>query len=213
MSSLADLQRAKLLDELGLDEGAYSQADLELMLADRVSRIGPRKYDSGRYFFPEYFGTFSTNAVTTGTIYFVPFVVHDYVTVDQICVEVTTGGAGSSVHLGLYDTTEDGRPGDKIVAPASVSDGATIANIASDIDDIELAPGLYWGAVVSVAGSPSTMRGYAAGVNPNIMPTTWSGSGTPTYYTMTGQTSLPATANASVAAGTGIVPRMALRIV
>lgn len=96
-----------------------------------------------------------TKTATLNDLFAYPFIVNKTHTFSEIGVNVTTGGAGSAVRLGIYADDGAGYPGALMQDYGTVaSTGTGTAEIAISLD---LDPGLYWLCVAAQGGSAPTL--------------------------------------------------------
>jgi hypothetical protein len=149
--SLADLQRAWLLKQLGLTSANLTEADLQTALYSAqngwLGQSNNYPLAVGRYYSPSEDVTVGTLTMVLNRMWAVPFNVGRQVTLDRIGLEVTVAGtAGNVIRLGIYDT-QAGLPGNRILDAGTVP-GDAIATPEIVINQA-LSPGLYWLAAVS----------------------------------------------------------------
>lgn len=158
-------------------------------------------------------GNSTAGAVTLNRVYFVPFLLSNPLTIDQIGFEVTTGGsAGSILRAGVYGAGEDGLPGDLLFADPSTVDGTSIAEKTVNAS-VVLPPGRIYLAVVAQVAAP-TMRVTNSNSNAShiISPTLTIAMQTAggVYFQDAVTGALPATA--VVGGSTTTYPRVAARV-
>lgn len=108
----------------------------------------------------------TTGALTANRLYAIPFIVTKVMTVDQMSINVTTLGSGSSVRVGIYADNGNNYPGALVVDGGSVSTATLGVKTYTAGLPATLDAGLYWLAIVSNATAP-TIRSFAvASLNP-----------------------------------------------
>ena len=134
----------------------------------------------------------TTSTPPNGELRWAPFYVPNSVTIDQLTAEIATAGStGALARLGLAPDNA-GQPGALLVdagtAAATASGGVAITLAATRL----LAPGWYWGGVVT-QGAPATLPVMRAlnGALPGCPLTAGSSAGTWVQTAVTG--ALPAT--------------------
>jgi len=140
----------------------------------------------------------TTFAVTSGRLYYAPFFVGRETTIDQVGCEVTTAGAGSTVHAGIYGAQMVSgveHPG-ALLASMSADGGTTGMKSGSISPAITLQPGQwYWTAMLATGGTAPAVRAIAATA---FWPVLNLSSVTPVSYIHTsGHSALPSTAPTS----------------
>ena len=104
---------------------------------------GFRKWWSGWYYGPEAgtYTTFSTNP-SQQTQHWVPIWVPKTADIDRIGLEITTGGAGPTVTLMIYNSTADDAPGNLVLTAGTIDPSTTgFKEIAISQS---LTAGLWW---------------------------------------------------------------------
>lgn len=143
--------------------------------------------------------TTATQAITANVVRYCPIYVVTQITIDQLAIEVTSAGAGSTTaRLGIYQMGTDGQPGSLVVDAGTVAvDGNGVKTVS--VNTI-LTPGRYLTALNS-DGAP-TLRavrggGYLMGYNTALgaTPGISAPNGAQTYGTF------PSTGTAWTAAG------------
>jgi hypothetical protein len=211
--SLADLWRAWLLKQLGVNSATATEADLEAaMLAAQSGWAGVatnRAYAVGRYYGPSTDVSVGTVATVLNRMWLVPFDVGRQITLDRIGIEITVAGTTANVvRLGIYGTAA-GLPSNRILEAGSV-DGTAVAFPELAISQT-LTPGLYWLAVVSQVGTPCEVRALGGASIPYIGHTANPGSTNYRSYRVDSITgALPASIASPVADGSA--PRPLVRI-
>ena len=166
MPSLADLERAWLLSQLGLASSTLTESDLLMMLYTQQGGVGGGglasnvNYSTGRYYGPS--EDVSSGVLTTviDRCWVVPFEVGKTTTFDRIASEVTiVGSGGNTLRMGVYRTT-NGLP-DALALDAGTSDASILGAFEKAIN-LQLTPGLYWLAMVSNVGVPAEVRALGA---------------------------------------------------
>lgn len=213
MPSLADLQRAWLLRQLGLTSSLLTEADLQTaMLSNGFSGNGVgsnRAFSIGKYYAAGDANALSVNALVLNALYFMPFEVGKTSRFDRIACEVTTaGGAGALCRLGIYDTGTDGMP-NNLVVDAGTIDGNVVA-AAELVINQSLNTGLYWLAIVAQVAAAS-VRSAATAVSPyigqSVLPT--GGTALSSYRLAGVAGALPA--SAAGATGNAVPPKLYVR--
>lgn len=87
---------------------------------------GFRKWWSGWYYGPEA-GTYTTISTNPSqqTQHWVPIWVPKTADIDRIGMEITTGGAGPTVTLAIYDSTADDAPGNLVLTAGTIDPSTT----------------------------------------------------------------------------------------
>lgn len=136
------------------------------------SRFGPVP-GQGLYVAGSLYGTpcatGGTRTVANGSLYFFPIIIDGTTaTADALCINVLTGVASSTVHLYLVSSSATtGRPtaASTVLAKASnVSTASSSTRVVAAFDSsatASLTRGTYWGAIHSIAGTP-TLRAAAS---------------------------------------------------
>lgn len=160
-SSLADIKRAWLLRMLGLSEAAQTQADLETSLYNQNAGIATnRVLKTGRFYVTEGYGASANATLTLNNLYLMPFSVGKKVTALSIACNVSVaGGAGNTVRMGIYSST-DGVPETLVLGTDAVA--STTTGIKSVAINQSLDPGLYWLGVVGQGGTAGSGSSLAA---------------------------------------------------
>jgi hypothetical protein len=113
-------------------------------------------YNAGRYYGGSFAAGTSTGAtISTGTVYYIPFVVFTAGRFDRICFRYTTasGSAGSLARCGIY-TDNRGVPGSLIIDGGTfATDTAAVAAPEITISAVSLGAGLYWVALIEDTNS------------------------------------------------------------
>lgn len=101
----------------------------------------------------------------SGRLDMVPFIPSRTITVDQISIEVTTGGAtGSQARVGIYSANSDGTPNALLTGQGTLLDVATTtgARTSAVSPSLTLSAGvLYWLAVMH--SNNAQLRAFAVG--------------------------------------------------
>ena len=113
--------------------------------------------------------TGSSRTVANGSLYFFPIIIDGTTaTADALCINVLTGVGSSTVHLYLVSSSATtGRPtaASTVLAKASnVSTASSSTRVVAAFDSsatASLTRGTYWGAIHSIAGTP-TLRAAAS---------------------------------------------------
>ena len=106
----------------------------------------------GLYYIPSNITATGGQALVSGDLGAVPFILAAGATLDSIGVNVTSGAAGSTVRLGIYDD-DTGYPGDLVLDAGTVDTATTGVKEASISQVLEV--GRYWLAAVAQGGTPS----------------------------------------------------------
>jgi len=100
-----------------------------------------RRFPSSRYFGQEPYSP-ATNTQVAGTAYVVPIYIPTTKGFNQIAIDVTALGAGSTIDLGLYGSTDADQPFG-LIADFGTVDSTTVAFKTITISQL-LTPGWYW---------------------------------------------------------------------
>lgn len=137
-----------------------SDADVENAL--KLIKIGPpqARHRVGGFYGPDG-GSISTLTLTEDVMVATPIQWDQFAVVEEIGVDVTTQGSEGNLYVALYADRGDGYPGEAIHRSAALAVTTGFKSTASL--DIELPPGLYWGAVVcnQVTTTVATVRSVA----------------------------------------------------
>ena len=136
------------------------------------------KVRTGQYLTPFWVGTVATGnaALVANQLYATALLIPRDMTLDRICFEVTTAGAGGTkARLGIYNDGTDLYPGALLVDAGEVAVDTT--GLKTIIISQALTKGIYWLAVVT-DGTPKT---YYETEVPNIL-----GDSTSLYRTRAG---------------------------
>lgn len=119
-----------------------------------------------RYYTSPSTGTALTTATfAANTLYAMPLVLENAVTIDQMLINVTTQAAGSNVRVGIYDDNNN-LPDQLVVDCGAIASTSTGVKTYTTNLPRSLPPGLYWLAAVSSSSSVA-IRGFAvAGLIP-----------------------------------------------
>jgi hypothetical protein len=122
-----------------------------------------RAWRAGRFYAQRREIPGGTITLTADTLYGIPFAVHSWAAIDRIAVEVTTLDGGSAIRLGLYaeSLTVRGEPGVLLEDLGTVSSGTTGIKSLTISPTRNLAPGLYFIAVIS-SSAVTALRAYTA---------------------------------------------------
>jgi hypothetical protein len=118
--------------------------------------VSPRYYTS-----PSTGLAMGTAVLAANTLYAMPMVIENAVTIDQLLINVTTAGTGSSVRVGIYDDNNN-EPDQRIVDCGAISSATTGVKTYTTGLPISLPPGLYWLVAVCNTTAPQ-IRGFAVG--------------------------------------------------
>lgn len=166
MPSLADLQRAYLLRQLGLTASNLTNADLEVLLyATTGGPASQRVFNAGRYYPAGGPQGPTTNPLNLSQLVLIPFECGEAAVFDRIAIEVTALGAGGTVRLGLYDSL-DGNP-NALKADAGTVDTSTNGGKEANIN-VATGPGLLWVAICAQGGVAPTIRADTAYHSPFV---------------------------------------------
>ncbi len=122
--------------------------------------VNPRYYTS-----PNSGTALATATLVANTLYAMPLVIENAVTIDQLLINVTTAGSGSSVQVGIYDDNNNA-PDTRVVDCGNISSATTGVKTYTTGLPLSLPPGLYWVVAVCNATAP-IVRGFAvAGLIP-----------------------------------------------
>lgn len=135
-----------------------------------------RRFKSGYYYTFDDGGADSTLAMSQDNLILPAFTVGATTTFNQVSLEVTTAGAGSTIDLAVYDSNPtDGTPHNRLFT-ANISGAAT--GIITATASLTLVPGIYWVGAVAHTATPPTVRakglsqsryvGQGSGGNSNI---------------------------------------------
>lgn len=107
-------------------------------------------YIVGKWYQPDIIGTLASGlAVTTNTIYFIPFELRAPVTMSDLAARITTGSAGNNCKLGIYaaSATTAYPTGNALAVTGNISTTST-GNVSADITgaDVAFTIGRYWAA-------------------------------------------------------------------
>jgi hypothetical protein len=91
------------------------------------------------------------------TVAYYPIIVTEQVTIKRLLWRTGSTGGNGTYDVGLYDSDADGEPSTQLVALGAASFPAANTEVASDITDTVLPPGLYYVAFVSSSASDSIM--------------------------------------------------------
>ena len=108
----------------------------------------------------------TTGAPAANTLYAIPFIVSKVMTIDQMAINVTTLGSGSTPRVGIYADNGNSYPGALVVDAGTQSGGATGVKTYTTGLPVTLDPGLYWLAYVTNATAPTIRTFAVASLNP-----------------------------------------------
>jgi len=165
------------------------------------------RFKSGYYY--SYLGADGSGSTiasaSLNVLYLQPFYVGDNATATKIAVYVTTLAAGGVMRLGIYNNSATEDYPNTLLLDAGTVSTATVGSKVITINQT-LTQGLYWLAYLSTTGAPSLIGfnnvtgaagGGGAAPNTTMMPTStiagFSGGANALAWTLSGQTSLPAT--------------------
>jgi len=125
----------------------------------RRGSVSPRYYSSPNT------GTALTTAVmVANTLYAMPLVIENAVTIDEMRINVTTAIASSVIRLGIYDDSNN-EPEHLVIDCGTQTTATTGVKTYTTGLPISLPPGFYW--LVAVSGNNPTIRGFSvAGMIP-----------------------------------------------
>lgn len=120
-------------------------ADIPTM--NNLVRIGPPqpRYRVGGFYGAE--GPVGTLLLTSQQLVLSPLPIHQFITVDEIGVDVTTAGTEGSLYTAIYADRGDGYPGNLVHTSGVLTSTPGAYKTTAGLE-IELPPGLYWGGVV-----------------------------------------------------------------
>lgn len=98
----------------------------------------------------------STLTLTVDTLYCLPIIVQKLTTFTKIGIAVTTGGAGSTIRLGLYKNDGIGGYPGSLILDAGTVDSSVVAELSIDI--IQKLMGKYWIVCITNATAPVCRR-------------------------------------------------------
>ena len=127
----------------------------------------------GQYLYPASGASWATSAdaFASGTQPLVPIWIPVGFTADALATRIATAEAAVPLRILLYNSDSEGHPS-TLVATGTAASGAVGTHSVS-ITPVALAPGLYWGAVRSDAGT--TLRVWALGSNDMVGSPTFAG--------------------------------------
>lgn len=111
---------------------------------------------------PDYADLVTFSADTIGWTWAVPIVVPVAMTIDRVACEVTTGGAGSTCRLGLYEWSANPNTATSLIADGGTVDTSTTGAKEATISVVRQ-PGIVMAVVVWQSGSVPTLRGQRGG--------------------------------------------------
>lgn len=161
-----------------LGDAIYPLDDWARAISTAVEAIIPAGYVAGDLHGPAWV-SLSTRTVAQGNLFLVPYFVRSTQTFDQIIVETTTAGTGSTVvRLGIWNhNTATGKPG-TLILDAGTINGTAAAGVKPATISQSLTAGWVWLGCVgqTVTGSPA-VRGFINGINSGMLPHTSIGAG------------------------------------
>jgi len=148
-------------------------------------------------------------ALSANFLYTTPFFVGSVSTFDRIAAWITIAAAGSSMHLGIYDSNANNLPGSLVLDAGTVNTSTTLFK-EINIDQ-ELAAGLYWTCLLASANI--TIKGLIQyGSDGMIGFSSTNFDLVPGYFTASQAFgALPATFPSPLTNGTLKIPSIALR--
>ncbi|MEA2701756.1 MAG: hypothetical protein QOE22_465 [Candidatus Parcubacteria bacterium] len=102
----------------------------------------------------------TTGAPAANTLFAIPFVISKITTIDQMAINVTTLGTGSTPRIGIYADNGNLYPGALVVDAGTQSGATTGVKTYTTGLPVTLDPGMYWLAYVTNATAP-TIRTFA----------------------------------------------------
>ena len=172
------------------------------------SILGPFTFASGLYYPPLAYAAETTNAITSQTMYAVPFPVSKTTTFDRIGIEYTAAGSAGCVgRLGIYGDVGR-KPGATVLLDAgTVAFDGTPGFVEKTISK-QLTPGLYWLVVVEQVATGVTVRARSGSIL--ALPQSTGATATNTCWTATGITgSLPSSPSWGLSGA--IIPKIMIR--
>lgn len=212
-SSTTDLQRAWLLDQLGLtnaaSNSALSMADLTALFyaAGGIKTV----FGSGTYVPTDLTAAQSTAAPAVNTLYYAPITLRGGGVFSGIACEVTTLAATSVSRMGVYGrNVTTGKPDALLAAAVGTADQSTTGDkVLSFASTLTLTTGIYFLAWVQQV-APATIRTHANANYQTVFGTTNPASQNLNGYSQTGVSgALPA--NAGTLAIDSAIPRLFLK--
>ncbi|MCX6799800.1 MAG: hypothetical protein NT091_01495, partial [Candidatus Falkowbacteria bacterium] len=98
---------------------------------------------------------FTTGSPAINTINVTPFIVSKTTTIDQMAINVTTLGAGSTPRVGIYADDGNNYPGSLVVDAGTQSGASTGVKTYTTNLPVTLEPGLYWLAYIVNGTAPA----------------------------------------------------------
>jgi len=108
-------------------------------------------------------GSAPSAAVIADIVYYVPILIACPRTLDAIQFRVSSVGAGSSVIVGIYNSTLDGKPNSRIDQSASIATHTAAGVKVGALTKRRYKPGLYFLALSATGGTPTLNQGSASG--------------------------------------------------
>jgi hypothetical protein len=153
-----------------LPNGQYAQTVIPVDASGNIIVASPSHpgFVAGRYYVCHFYNGPTTGPLTTGLIYYTYFYTPTRVSVDRICINVTTASSGNTVRLGIYNLAST-TPTSLIVDGGDLSIATTGSKEATI--SATLTPGWYalaatqsgGSGVYSTIGNSAAIGGYVLG--------------------------------------------------
>lgn len=164
-STITDQLYAFLAASLGVPVGSVNDAMQAFTakysggLDSYMGSMLGRRFVSGLYYTYDNAGIENTLALGADVMVLAEFTVGKVTTFDQMSIEVTAAGAGSTIDLAIYDTGSNGKPNNRVATVTGLS-GAAVAIVNGAIN-VTLQPGTYWLGYIAHGATPPTVRSRA----------------------------------------------------
>lgn len=145
------IEEVEVDDVVVLPSTGFAAAMLRTALAGWTNQL------NSTYIYPPASGPWGTNVLTENTLRVTPLALNSGFTFDQAGLEITSGDAGSTVRLGLYNTDPaTGTPSTlhtDFGTVSSASTGVKTTSISLNITETNV----YWLAALAKGGSPTAI--------------------------------------------------------
>ena len=169
--------------------------------------LGALDYVSGAYYSTPIVGTKSTQTAGIGDTYLTPFIAGKSITFTKLACYVSSGVSGSSVVLGVYNSTSTGFP-NSLITSSSITTATSTSKIITGLSIPLTKGGLYWLAILNLGTTTGpTLRSFSQSpiFTTYDHPTSISSTTTPVAYYAASLSSLPATWSSTTTIGTASV--------